>query len=82
MSSGGQLAWLSIAKPDTLRKEGVDLMVAGKLAAQCMTYMKKGEMINNTKNSRRPFEKGRALPYMALVGVVLSVNTSNIQHSA
>ena len=39
-------------------------MVAGKLAAQCMTYMKKGEMINNTKKSRRPFEKGRALPYM------------------
>ena len=50
VSSGGQLAWLSIAKPDTLRKEGVDLMVAGKLAAQRMTYMKKGEMINNTKN--------------------------------
>ena len=28
-------------------------MVAGKLAAQGMTYMKKGEMINNTKKSRR-----------------------------
>ena len=41
------------SETDTLRKEGVDLMVAGKLAAQCMTYMKKGEMINNTKKSRR-----------------------------